>query len=172
MVYESTSKMQVKDSRLRLTRQNRLWKGLIGALISSWQIPSHVRNLLEGFPLKTSKKEFKTIDEYIAIFPKNIQATLQEMRQGVKEAAPQAEEVISYQMPAFKQNGILVYFAALKNHISFFPTSSGVAAFKEELAGCVTSKGTVQFPLDKPLPIELVKRIVRFRVKENLSNKK
>jgi uncharacterized protein YdhG (YjbR/CyaY superfamily) len=122
--------------------------------------------------MKTPKKEFKTIDEYIVTFPKNIQTILQEMRQAIRDAAPQAEEAISYQMPAFKQNGILVYFAAFKNHISFFPTASGVVAFKEELADYVASKGTVQFPLDKPIPFELVKKIVRFRVKENLSKKK
>ena len=122
--------------------------------------------------MKTPKKEFKTIDEYIVTFPKNIQTILQEMRQAIRDAAPQAEEAISYQMPAFKQNGILVYFAAFKNHIGFFPTSSGIAAFKEELAEYVTSKGTVQFPLDKPIPFELVKKIVRYRVKENISKNK
>ncbi len=114
---------------------------------------------------------FKTIDEYIEFFPKEIQATLRDLRQAIREAAPQAEEAISYQMPAFKQNGILVYFAAFKSHIGFFPTSSGVEAFKEKLSAYETSKGTVRFPIDKPLPLELVKEIVRFRVKENLDKK-
>jgi uncharacterized protein YdhG (YjbR/CyaY superfamily) len=111
---------------------------------------------------------FKTIDEYIESFPKDIQATLSKLRQAVREAAPQAEEAISYQMPAFKQNGILVYFAAFKTHIGFFPTASGVEAFKEKLSDYETSKGTIRFPIDKPLPLQLVKEIVRFRVKENL----
>jgi uncharacterized protein YdhG (YjbR/CyaY superfamily) len=110
----------------------------------------------------------KTVDEYIESFPKEIQATLRELRQAIKEAAPQAEETISYQMPAFKQNGILVYFAAFKKHIGFFPTASGVEAFKDKLSAYETSKGTIRFPTDQPLPLELVKEIVRFRVKENL----
>jgi uncharacterized protein YdhG (YjbR/CyaY superfamily) len=118
-----------------------------------------------------SKKEFTTVDEYIATFPKNEQAILQEMRQVVKEAAPEAEEVISYQMPAYKQNGIVVYFAAFTNHIGFFPTASGIEAFKEKLTDFKISKGTIQFPIDKPIPMELVKEIVRFRVKENLVKK-
>lgn len=113
-------------------------------------------------------KGFKTIDEYLESFPKDIQATLSELRQAIREAAPQAEEAISYQMPAFKQKGILVYFAAFKTHIGFFPTTSGIEAFKEKLSAYETSKGTIRFPIDKPLPLELVKEIVRFRVKENL----
>ena len=111
---------------------------------------------------------FKTIDEYIESFPKDIQATLRELRQAIREAAPQAEEAISYQMPAFKQNGILVYFAAFKTHIGFFPTPSGIEVFKKKLSTYETSKGTIRFPIDKPLPLELVKEIVRFRVKENM----
>jgi len=111
---------------------------------------------------------FKTIDEYIESFPKDIQAILSELRQVIREAAPQAEEAISYQMPAFKQNGILVYFAAFKNHIGFFPRASGVEVFKEKLSAYETSKGTIRFPTDQPLPLDLIKEIVRFRVKENL----
>ncbi len=118
-----------------------------------------------------SKKEFTTIDEYIATFPKTTQTTLQTLRQAIKEAAPDAQETISYQMPAFKQNGILVYFAAFKNHIGFFPTASAVEAFKEKLKGYKTSKGTVQFPLGEPIPLELVKEMVRFKVKENAAKK-
>ncbi len=114
---------------------------------------------------------FKNIDEYIASFPKNIQAILEGLRQAIREAAPEAEETISYQMPAFKQNGILVYFAAFKNHIGFFPTASGVEAFKPKLSAYKTSKGTIQFPLDKPMPLDLVKEIVRFRVKQNTAEK-
>jgi uncharacterized protein YdhG (YjbR/CyaY superfamily) len=112
---------------------------------------------------------FRNIDEYIASFPPNIQAKLQQLRQVIHEAAPDAQETISYQMPAIKQNGVLVYFAAFKNHVGFFPTASGVEAFKDKLAGYKTSKGTIQFPLDEPLPLGLIAEIVRFRVKENQS---
>ena len=118
------------------------------------------------------KRRFKTIDEYIATFPKSIEVILEELRQAIRESAPNAEEVISYQMPAFRLNGILVYFAAFKNHIGFYPTSSGIEAFKEQLSGYEVSKGTVRFPLNKPIPFDLVKKMVRFRVKENLSKKK
>ncbi len=110
---------------------------------------------------------FKTIDEYIATFPPNIQAILQQIRQTIHETAHNAEETISYQMPAFKQNGVLVYFAAFKDHIGFFPTGSGVEAFKDKLSAYKTSKGTIQFRLDKPVPLDLIKEIVQFRVNEN-----
>lgn len=113
------------------------------------------------------KTDFKSIDQYIASFPEDIQAILQQLRKAIHEAAPDAEETISYQMPAFKQNGVFVYFAAFKNHIGFFPTESGVEAFKDKLDAYQTSKGTIRFPFDEPLPIDLVKEIVRFRVKEN-----
>jgi uncharacterized protein YdhG (YjbR/CyaY superfamily) len=110
---------------------------------------------------------FKSIDEYIATFPLDIQTLLQQLRAVIHEAAPEAEETISYQMPAFRQNGVLVYFAAFKNHIGFFPTAAGIEAFKDKLSGYKTSKGTIQFPLDQPLPLDLIKEIVRARVKEN-----
>jgi uncharacterized protein YdhG (YjbR/CyaY superfamily) len=115
---------------------------------------------------------FKTIDQYIATFPPNIQAILQQIRQAIHETAPEAEETISYQMPAYKKNGVLVYFAAFKDHIGFFPTGSGVEAFKDKISSYKTSKGTIQFPLDKPIPLDLIKEIVRFRVSENLKKKK
>ena len=108
----------------------------------------------------------ENIDEYISAQPKETQLLLQKIRAAIHEAAPQAQETISYQMPAFKQKGILVYFAAFKNHISFFPTGSGVEAFKDRLSAYKTSKGTIQLPLDEPLPLDLIKEIVRFRVKE------
>lgn len=108
------------------------------------------------------------IDGYIAAFPVNIQHILEELRSTIKKAAPAAEEKISYQMPAFEFKGILVYFAAHKNHIGFYPTSSGVEVFKKELSGYNYSKGAIQFPLDKPLPLSLITKIVNFRVKENL----
>jgi uncharacterized protein YdhG (YjbR/CyaY superfamily) len=112
------------------------------------------------------------IDEYISNFPENIQEKLKNIRRVIKEAAPQAQEAISYGMPAFKLNGNLVYFAAFKDHIGFFPTSSGVSAFKKELLPYGTSKGTIRFPLDKPIPFELIKKIVKFRINEALSKDK
>lgn len=115
------------------------------------------------------KKVFESIDEYIAAQPKNIQAILQELRQAIKQAAPHAEEAISYQMPAFKQNGVLVWFAAFKNHVSVFPKVSVMEEFKEQLSPYQKSKGTIKFPLDKPLPLDLIKEIVQFRVKENMA---
>lgn len=112
---------------------------------------------------------YKTIDGYIATFPPNIQTILQQVRATIHKAAPDAEETISYNMPAFKQNGVLVYFAAFKNHIGFFPTAQGIEAFKDRIAAYKTSKGTIQFALDKPLPLELIDEIVRYRVKTNTS---
>jgi uncharacterized protein YdhG (YjbR/CyaY superfamily) len=113
-----------------------------------------------------SKETPTNIDEYIAAQPKEVQPLLQKIRATINESAPQAKETISYQMPAFKQNGILVYFAAFKDHISFFPTGSAVEAFKDRLSAYKTSKGTIQLPLDEPLPLDLIKEIVLFRVKE------
>ena len=118
------------------------------------------------------QQPYKTIEEYIKTFPDDIQIILEQLRRSIQKAAPEAEEVISYQMPAFKLNGILIYFAAHKNHIGFYPTSSGIAAFKKELAPYKSSKGAVQFPLDQPIPFDLVENIVKFRVKENLAKKK
>lgn len=112
---------------------------------------------------------FQSIDEYIATFPPDIQALLETVRATIKAAAPGAEERISYQMPAFALHGNLVYFAALKDHIGFYPTSSGIAAFKDELAGYKSTPGAVRFPIDQPLPLDLISRIVRFRVTENLN---
>ncbi len=122
--------------------------------------------------MSTPKKVFKTIDEYIATFPKNVQSILEELRQAIRESAPKAEEAISYQMPTFKLNGNLVYFAAHKNHIGFYPTSSAVEAFKKELSDYEVSKGTVKFSMNKPIPFNLVKKMVKYRVKENLGKKK
>ncbi len=119
--------------------------------------------------MSTSKKGFKTVDEYIATFPRHVQNILEELRQAIRESAPEAEEVISYQMPAFKLDGMLVWFAAFKNHIGFYPKTSAIEAFTEELSDYEVSKGTVRFPLDKPIPFDLVKKIVKYRVKENLT---
>jgi uncharacterized protein YdhG (YjbR/CyaY superfamily) len=112
------------------------------------------------------KAEYKTIDEYIQTFPENIQTILEKMRQTIRKAAPEAVETISYRMPAFKLNGILVYFAAAKNHIGFYPTASPIEVFKKELSPYKTSKGAIQFPLNMPVPWDLVEKIVKFRVKE------
>ena len=104
-------------------------------------------------------------DAHLERFPKNVQRLLQEMRLTIKKAAPQAKETISYGIPAFTLNGLLVWFAAHKNHIGFYPRASAIAAFK-------MAKGSVQFPFDKPLPLALISRIVKYRMKQNLSKKK
>jgi uncharacterized protein YdhG (YjbR/CyaY superfamily) len=116
----------------------------------------------------TGKKQFKTIDEYIKTFPEDVQNILEKMRKTIQEAAPGAEEAISYQIPTFRLNGNLVHFAANKNHIGFYPAPSGIEAFKKELAPYKGAKGSVQFPIDSPVPYGLVKKIVLFRVQENL----
>jgi len=121
--------------------------------------------------IQVTRKRFETIDEYIATFPKNVQNILEEMRKVIKESAPESEEAISYGMPTFKLKGNLVHFAAYKNHIGFYPTPSAIEAFKEDLSSYKSSKGAVQFPIDKPIPFELVKKIVIFRVEENLAKK-
>jgi uncharacterized protein YdhG (YjbR/CyaY superfamily) len=110
-----------------------------------------------------------TIDAYIAAFPDDVQAILQQIRRTIREAAPEATEAISYQMPTFKLHGNLVHFAAFKNHIGFYPVPSGIEEFKDELAVYKQGKGSVQFPLDKPMPYDLIRRIVQFRVVENLA---
>jgi uncharacterized protein YdhG (YjbR/CyaY superfamily) len=114
----------------------------------------------------------KTIDEYIKTFPKDIQWKLQEIRKTIHKAAPKAEEVISYNIPAFKRNEVLVYFAAFKNHIGFFPTSKPIEVFKKELEGYKTSKGTIQFPLNKKIPLGLITKITKFRLREDSEKKK
>ena len=118
-----------------------------------------------------ANKKFRTTDEYIATFPDKVETTLQEIRQVIREAAPDAKEVISYQMPAFEQNGILVWFAAFKDHIGFFPKTSAIEKFGKELSSYELSKGTIRFPLDKPIPSDLIRKIVRYRVTENLEKK-
>jgi len=117
--------------------------------------------------MKTPPAKFTTVDEYFAAFPAEAKSLLKQMRKIIREAAPQAEELISYNMPAFKQGGALVYYAAYKNHIGFYPTASGIRNFTKELAGLETSKGAIRFPIDQPLPVALVKKIVKFRVTEN-----
>ena len=118
------------------------------------------------------KTNYKNIDAYIAGFPRGTQKLLEQLRATIKKAAPLAEEVISYGMPAFKLNGMLVWFAAHTKHIGFYPRISGIAAFKKELSIYKGAKGSVQFSLDKPLPLGLITKIVKFRVTENLQKAK
>ena len=108
------------------------------------------------------------IDAYISGYPEAIRNLLQEIRDTIKKAVPQAEEVISYGMPAFRQNGMLVWFAAFQNHIGFYPIPSGIEAFKDELSAFKGTKESIHFPLDKPLPVDLISRIVTFRLAENM----
>jgi uncharacterized protein YdhG (YjbR/CyaY superfamily) len=115
-----------------------------------------------------TKRKYKSVDDYIATFPKDVQSILEEFRQAIRDVAPEAEETISYQMPAFKLKGILVWFAAYKNHIGFYPRMSAIESFKDKLSNYVISKGTVRFPLNEPIPFKLIKEMVKFRVKENL----
>ena len=117
--------------------------------------------------MKKSKKHFTTIDEYIASFPKEIKEILESIRQTIKSSAPNATETISYQMPTFRLKGILVHFAAHKNHIGFYPTPSAITEFSKELSNYEFSKGAIKFPLDEPIPLDLIKEIVEFRVEEN-----
>src|SRR5438552_18762822 len=120
-----------------------------------------------------SKKQFKTIDEYIKTFPKDVQAILEKMRQTIRKAAPEAVETISYQMPTFKLNGRgLVYFAGFKNHVGFYPIPSGITAFEKELSPYKQGKGSVQSPLDKPVPHDLLRKIVVYRMKQNQESKR
>ncbi|SYZ77422.1 iron chaperone [Trichococcus shcherbakoviae] len=122
--------------------------------------------------MEESAIKIETFDAYISRYDEDIQAILQEFRRVIKAEAPDATEKISYQMPTFYLNGNLVHFAVQKNHIGFYPAPSGVAAFKEELMDYKTSKGAIQFPLTKPIPYELVRKIVRFRVEEAKQKKK
>jgi uncharacterized protein YdhG (YjbR/CyaY superfamily) len=115
-----------------------------------------------------SKAAFSSIDEYIGTFPVETQKILQKMRKTIKAAAPEAQEKISYQMPAFTLKGNLVYFGAFKNHIGFYPTPSGTEAFKREISIYQGAKGSIRFPIDEPLPLKLISQIVKFRVAENL----
>ncbi len=119
--------------------------------------------------MESNKTSFDSIDAYIGSFPQAIQEKLEALRATIRAAAPEAVEKISYQMPTFALHGNLVHFAAFKHHIGFYPAPQGIEAFKEELARYKGAKGSVQFPLDQPLPLDLVSRIVRFRVAENLS---
>ena len=119
--------------------------------------------------MKTDRPAPQTIDDYIAGFPEDIQVLLEKIRLTIKEVAPEAEEAISYQMPTFKLKGNLVHFAAYAKHIGLYPTPTGIGQFKEELSAYESGKGSIKFPLDEPIPFELISKIVAFRVKENLA---
>lgn len=142
---------------------------LIEKEMKSWKVSFKKSS---GTNRSTQGMKFQTIDEYIACFPKEIQKLLSEMRNLIRKSAPMAEEKISYNMPAFAYNGNLVYFAAFKKHIGFYPTSSATKEFENELAPYKFSKGAIQFPLDKNLPKALITKIVKFRVQENKSKSK
>ena len=114
---------------------------------------------------------YNTIDEYINTFPEDVRTILNQLWQTIKESAPEAEETINYQIPTFTLHGNLVHFAAFKDHIGFYPTPTGIEAFKKELAPYKGAKDSVQFPIDQPLPLPLIRKIVKFRVKENLERK-
>jgi uncharacterized protein YdhG (YjbR/CyaY superfamily) len=119
--------------------------------------------------MSTQRPGAEEMDEYIAGFPPDVQEILEEVRATIRDAAPDAEETISYQIPTFRLEGNLVHFAAFKKHIGFYPAPSGIDEFKDDLSGFKGGKGSVQFPLDKPMPLDLIRRIVEFRVKENLA---
>ena len=118
--------------------------------------------------MKTSTVVINNVDDYIAGFPKETQKLLAQLRTAIRKAAPAAEEIISYRMPAYKYKGMLVYFAGYEHHIGFYPGAGGIANFKKDIAIYKSAKGSVQFPLDKPLPLQLVAKMVKFRATQNL----
>ncbi|WP_409344580.1 iron chaperone [Paenibacillus sp. MBLB4367] len=122
--------------------------------------------------MQENKITYASIDAYISTFPAEVQGILETLRNVIKESAPDAKEKISYQMPTFELHGNLVHFAAYKNHIGFYPAPSGITEFEEELSAYPRSKGAIRFPLDKPLPYELISRIVKYRVAGNLEKAK
>ena len=117
-------------------------------------------------------KKYASVEEYFAAMPADVRGKLRSLRKTIRQSAPEAEEVISYNMPAFKWNGMLVWYGAHTEHIGFYPRSSAIAAFEDDLAGYKTSKGAIQFPIDKPIPTALVKKIVKFRLAENVRKKR
>lgn len=119
--------------------------------------------------MKTVRTTSSTIDEYIAGHPREVQQILKKVRATIRKAAPAAQETIKYSIPTFTLEGNLVHFAAFKNHIGFYPTPSGIAEFKRELSAYTGARGSVQFPLNQPMPYALIARMVKFRVKENLA---
>jgi uncharacterized protein YdhG (YjbR/CyaY superfamily) len=122
--------------------------------------------------MKASAIKFKTVDEYMSTFPASTKKLLQQVRKAIHAAAPEAEDVISYNMPAVKQNGVLVYYAAYEKHIGFYPTASPIKVFEAELSEYKFSKGAIQFPIDEPMPLDLVTKMVEYRVKETQEKQK
>jgi uncharacterized protein YdhG (YjbR/CyaY superfamily) len=122
--------------------------------------------------MESTSAKYKTVEEYHAAWPEDIQVLLEQMRDTIRQAAPEAEEGISYNMPGYKLYGPLAYYAAYKNHIGFYPIPSGIEAFQKELSKYKCTKGAVQFPLDEPLPLKLVTKIVKWRAKENIEKDK
>lgn len=121
--------------------------------------------------MKSSQSSPKTIDEYIKSFPNEVQDMMQELRKTIKKVVPEAQETIAYGIPTFKLHGNLVHFGGYKSHVGFYPAPSGIEAFSKELVQYKTGKGTLQFPLDKPLPLELIRKVVEFRKEQNLAKK-
>ena len=130
--------------------------------------PTLLRRYKIGDAVEYNKTAINSIDEYIATFPEDVQKILRELRAVIQAEAPDASEKISYQLPTFFLHGNLVHFAAFKKHIGFYPTPSGIEAFKDELSIYEGAKGSVQFPIDQPMPLELIRKIVKFRAAENL----
>jgi uncharacterized protein YdhG (YjbR/CyaY superfamily) len=130
---------------------------------------SQSQNIFVAFNFKNNemRTKYKTVEEYLSTQPAEIKAILEELRKTIAKAATKAEEMISYNIPAFKLNGMLVWYAAFKEHIGFYPRASGIEVFKKELSGYKMAKGSVQFPIDEPLPLSLVSKIVKYRVAEN-----
>jgi uncharacterized protein YdhG (YjbR/CyaY superfamily) len=117
-------------------------------------------------------KKPKSVDEYISWFPEEDQKLLEQVRTAIQEAAPQAEEIISYSMPGYRLNGVLVWFGGYANHIGFYPHGATMEKFKKELAGYKQTKGSIRFPINEPIPITLIKKMVNLRVKEHLERAK
>jgi uncharacterized protein YdhG (YjbR/CyaY superfamily) len=122
--------------------------------------------------MKARSAKFKTVDEYLSALPAKTKLILKQVRKTIKQAAPQAEELISYNIPSFKMNGGLIWYAAWKEHISLYPRSPGMEASIKELSEYEGAKGTIKFPIDRPIPFDLIRKIVKFRVKENLEEAK
>jgi uncharacterized protein YdhG (YjbR/CyaY superfamily) len=136
--------------------------------VGSFAELSSPNNVMKNYRMTSPGRQVRTIDEYIGTFPPKVQKILEQLRSAISETAPEAAETIKYGIPTFTLNGNLVHFAAFAHHIGFYPTPSAIDAFKKDLSPYTTSKGTVQFPIDDPIPFDLVRRMVRFRVKENL----
>lgn len=165
----ATTKVQNEKPQQQLRQKILMYQALTSNCFLSVPLkPSIANEHLEMTPVwYTFKMKTTSIKEYISGFPKETQMKLKEMRSTISAAAPEAVESINYGMPTFKLNGNLVHFAAFKNHIGFYPAPSAITHFSKELSKYKTAKGSIQFPLDKPLPLTLVKKITQFRVKEN-----